>query len=306
MMILEKQTGLIWFNGKFVPWEEANVHVLSHTLHYGFGVFEGVRAYEANGRSIIFRLQAHMDRFFESAHIINMAIPYTKEVLIKAQKDVLKENKLKSAYIRPMAFYGGQHLGLQLKGLSTNIIVAAWEWSQYFNNEKNVGIRAHTSSFIRNNVNATLLKAKANGHYVNSILALQEANALGFDEALMLDAQGYVSEGSSSNVFIVRNGSLITPQTSSILEGITRDTVMTLARDLGIDVIEKNITRDNVYIADEMFFTGTAAEINAVSELDKRKIGDGTIGEITKALQAEYMKTVCADNQKYEHWLTSV
>lgn len=304
MSLLEKE-GFIWFDGEFIPWADAKVHVLTHTLHYGAGVFEGVRAYETPRGPAIFRLKAHTNRLFRSAHILNIDIPYSKEVLSEAQKEAIVKNKLNSAYIRPVIFYGAEHLGVQTTNLPVHVAIAVWEWGSYFKmDDPNLGIKAHTSTYTRNYVSSVLCKAKANGNYINSILALQEAKARGCEEALMLDTQGFVSEGSSANVFIVRDDVIYTPCTATILEGITRDTVIILAKKLGITVIEKNLTRDDTYTADEMFFTGTAAEITPVSEMDGRKIGDGFRGKITKTLQDLYSEVVLGKNDDYIDWVT--
>jgi len=278
--------GLIWYDGKMVDWRSATTHVLSHTLHYGMGVFEGVRAYKTDKGAAIFRLKEHTDRLFRSAHILGMKMPFDKATLMEAQKAAVRENNLESAYMRPMAFYGPEAMGISAKKLSTHVIVAAWTWGAYMGDDaiKN-GIRVKTSSFSRHHVNITMCKAKANGNYMNSILAHQEAAQDGYDEALLLDVDGFVAEGSGENVFIVRNGKLITPDLTSALEGITRDTIVQLAGEIGLQVVEKRITRDEVYSADEAFFTGTAAEVTPIRELDNRAIGDGKRGPITEKLQ---------------------
>jgi len=256
---MEDRDGHIWFDNKMTPWREAKTHVLTHTLHYGMGVFEGVRAYKASEGTAIFRLKEHTDRLFNSAHILGMKIPYDKNVIMDAHKKAVKENKLESAYIRPMAFYGAEAMGISAKTLSTHVIVAAWEWGAYMGKEAlENGIRVKTSSFSRHHVNITMCKAKANGNYMNSILAHQEASQDGYDEAILLDVNGFVTEGSGENIFIVKHNKLITPDLTSALEGITRDTIIRIANDLNIPVIEKRITRDEVYTADEAFFTGTA------------------------------------------------
>jgi len=283
---MSDRDGLIWFDKKMTPWREAQTHVLTHTLHYGLGVFEGVRAYEAEKGTAIFRLKEHTNRLFNSAHIVSMAMPFSKDEINQAQIDSVKENKLKSAYIRPMAFYGSEGMGISAKTLSTHVIVAAWSWGAYMGQEAlEKGIAVKTSSFSRHHVNVTMCKAKANGNYMNSILAHQEAINDGYNEALLLDTQGFVSEGSGENIFLVKNGRLITPSLSSALEGITRDTIIEIAKAHDIQVIEKNITRDEVYTADEAFFTGTAAEVTPIRALDRRNIGKGSRGEITEFLQ---------------------
>jgi len=299
--------GVIWYDGKMVNWRDATTHVLTHTLHYGMGVFEGVRAYKTDKGTAIFRLQEHTDRLFRSAHILGMKLPYTKEELMAAQLAAVRDNKLESAYLRPMAFYGAEAMGISAKTLSTHVIVAAWKWGAYMGQDAlDNGIRVKTSSFARHHVNITMCKAKANGNYMNSILAHQEAAADGYEEALLLDVDGFVAEGSGENVFIVRNGKLYTPDLTSALEGITRDTIVQLAGELGIPVIEKRITRDEVYGADEAFFTGTAAEVTPIRELDRRSIGAGTAGPITKQLQKLYFDVVTGKSAEHAGWLTLV
>jgi branched-chain amino acid aminotransferase len=302
---MKDRDGLIWFNDKFVPWREAKTHVLTHTLHYGLGVFEGVRAYETKKGAAIFRLEDHTKRLFNSAHIVGMKIPFDAAKINKAQKESISKNNLKSGYIRPMAFYGAEAIGISAKELSTNVIVAAWNWGAYMGQEAlESGIKVKTSSFSRHHVNSTMTKAKANGNYMNSIIAHQEATSDGYDEALLLDTQGFIAEGTGENIFIVKHGKLYTPTLSSALEGITRDTVITIAKDLNVEVIEKNITRDEVYTADEAFFTGTAAEVTPIKELDKRLIGKGKRGSLTEEIQKIYFDTVKGINSHYAHWLT--
>ena len=302
---MKDRDGLIWFNDKFVPWREAKTHVLTHTLHYGLGVFEGVRAYETKKGAAIFRLEDHTKRLFNSAHIVGMKIPFDAAKINKAQKESISKNNLKSGYIRPMAFYGAEAMGISAKELSTNVIVAAWNWGAYMGQEAlESGIKVKTSSFSRHYVNSTMTKAKANGKYMNSIIAHQEATSDGYDEALLLDTQGFIAEGTGENIFIVKHGKLYTPTLSSALEGITRDTVITIAKDLNVEVIEKNITRDEVYTADEAFFTGTAAEVTPIKELDKRLIGKGKRGSLTEEIQKIYFDTVKGINSHYAHWLT--
>lgn len=306
-MSMDDRDGLIWFDGKMVPWREANVHVLTHTLHYGMGVFEGVRAYHTDQGAAIFRLQDHTNRLLDSAKIMRMKLPFSKEEINQAQIDSIIENKLDSAYIRPMFFYGSEGMGLRADGLKVHGIIAAWEWGAYLGEENmQKGIRIKTSSFTRHHVNITMCKAKANGHYINSMLALREALTDGYDEALLLDNEGYVAEGSGENIFIIKNGVIYTPDLTSALNGITRNTVMTLANDLGIDVVEKRITRDEIYIADEAFFSGTAAEVTPIRELDNRSIGSGTRGPITERLQTLYFDIVHGREARYSHWLTPV
>jgi len=299
--------GVIWYDGKMVNWRDATTHVLTHTLHYGMGVFEGVRAYITDKGTAIFRLQDHTDRLFRSAHILGMKMPYSKEEISAAQLAAVRENNLESAYLRPMAFYGAEAMGISAKTLSTHVIVAAWKWGAYMGQEAlDHGIRVKTSSFSRHHVNVTMCKAKANGNYMNSILAHQEAAQDGYEEALLLDVDGFVAEGSGENVFIVRNGKIYTPDLTAALEGITRDTIVQLAGELGIPVIEKRITRDEVYGADEAFFTGTAAEVTPIRELDRRSIGAGTAGPITKQLQKMYFDVVHGRSAKHADWLTLV
>lgn len=299
--------GVIWYDGKMVNWRDATTHVLTHTLHYGMGVFEGVRAYKTDKGTAIFRLKDHTDRLFRSAHILGMKLPYSKEEISAAQLASVRDNNLESAYLRPMAFYGAEAMGISAKTLSTHVIVAAWKWGAYMGQDAlDHGIRVKTSSFSRHHVNITMCKAKANGNYMNSILAHQEAHNDGYDEALLLDVDGFVAEGSGENVFIVRNGKLYTPDLTAALEGITRDTIVQLAADLGIPVIEKRITRDEVYSADEAFFTGTAAEVTPIRELDRRSIGTGTAGPITKELQKLYFDVVTGQSAEHTDWLTLV
>jgi branched-chain amino acid aminotransferase len=299
--------GVIWYDGKMVNWRDATTHVLTHTLHYGMGVFEGVRAYKTDKGTAIFRLKEHTDRLFRSAHILGMKMPFTKVEMVEAQKAAVRDNHLESAYMRPMAFYGAEAMGISAKTLSTHVIVAAWKWGAYMGQDAlDNGIRVKTSSFARHHVNITMCKAKANGNYMNSILAHQEAAQDGYDEALLLDVDGFVAEGSGENIFIIRNGKLYTPDLTSALEGITRDTIVQLAAEIGLNVIEKRITRDEVYSADEAFFTGTAAEVTPIRELDRRNIGTGTAGPITKQLQKMYFDAVTGKSAKHVDWLTLV
>jgi len=299
--------GVIWYDGKMVNWRDATTHVLTHTLHYGMGVFEGVRAYKTDKGTAIFRLKEHTDRLFRSAHILQMKMPYSKEQMMEAQKAAVRENNLESAYMRPMAFYGAEAMGISAKTLSTHVIVAAWKWGAYMGQDAlDNGIRVKTSSFSRHHVNITMCKAKANGNYMNSILAHQEAALDGYDEALLLDVDGFVAEGSGENIFIIRNGKLYTPDLTSALEGITRDTIVQLAAEIGLTVIEKRITRDEGYSADEAFFTGTAAEVTPIRELDRRSIGSGTAGPITKQLQKMYFDAVTGKSAKHADWLSLV
>ncbi len=302
-------SGTVWLNGQYMPIEEANVSVMTHTLHYGFGVFEGVRAYETARGPAIFRLQAHTDRLFRSAHMLNMQIPYTKDMLNEVQQELLRKNKLNSAYIRPLCFMGPESVGLRLsKNQSVNVMIAAWRWGAYMGAASlSEGIHLCVSSFSRQHPNSTLTKAKACGNYINSILATQEAIANGYNEVLMLDTQGYVAEASSSNFFMVVEGDLITPPTDACLQGITRDSIMQLARDTGLKVIERRITRDEVYVADEAFLTGTAVEMTPICSVDKRQIGLGKPGPITQQLQLAFFNEVRGQGEAtYPEWLTLV
>ncbi|MFM9914122.1 MAG: branched-chain amino acid transaminase [Methylophilaceae bacterium] len=306
-MSMADRDGVIWYDGKMVPWRDATTHVLTHTLHYGMGVFEGVRAYKTEKGTAIFRLQEHTDRLLRSAHILGMKIPFDKKTLMEAQKTSVRENNLESGYLRPMAFYGSEAMGIAAKTLSVHVIVAAWSWGTYLGKEAlENGIRVKTSSFARHHVNVTMCKAKANGNYMNSILAHQEAAQDGYDEALLLDVDGFVAEGAGENIFIIRNGKLITPDLTSALEGITRDTIMQLAGELNLTIIEKRITRDEVYSADEAFFTGTAAEVTPIRELDNRAIGKGTRGPITEKLQSLFFDAVTGKSPRHQSWLTLV
>lgn len=306
-MSMADRDGLIWFDGELVPWRDAKVHVLTHTLHYGMGVFEGVRAYATDKGPAIFRLHEHTDRLFRSAHIMNMKVPFTKEQVNAAQLEAVRANNLPHAYLRPMMFLGSEAMGLRASGLKVHLIVAAWPWPSYMSPESiSQGIKVRTSSFTRHHVNISMCKAKANGHYINSMLALSEAQACGCDEALLLDPEGYVAEGSGENIFIVRNGVLYTPELTSCLDGITRASVITLAKELGYEVKEKRITRDEVYIADEAFFTGTAAEVMPIRELDGRAIGTGSRGTITEILQTRYFDTVMARRNDHPEWISYV
>ena len=306
-MSMADRDGVIWFDGEMRPWREATTHVLTHTLHYGMGVFEGVRAYDAEQGTAVFRLRDHTDRLFRSAHILQMPMPYDKDTLNEAQLAVVRENNLQSGYLRPMCFYGAEGMGLRADNLKVHVIVAAWEWGAYLGKENlQKGIRIRTSSFTRHHVNITMCKAKANGNYMNSMLALNEALTCGYDEAMMLDNEGYVAEGSGENIFIVRNGVLYTPDLTSALEGVTRDTIMILAREEGLEIREKRMTRDEVYIADEAFFTGTAAEVTPIREVDNRTIGGGGRGPITERLQTLYFDQAHGRREDHPEWLALV
>jgi branched-chain amino acid aminotransferase, group I len=306
-MGMEDRDGVIWFDGRFLPWREAKVHVLTHTLHYGMGVFEGIRAYETPRGTAIFRLKEHTKRMFGSAKILGLDIGYSEDEINQAIIDTVRENKLASAYIRPMSFYGSESMGIHAKGLKVHTMVAAWHWGAYLGAEgMERGIRVKTSSFTRHHPNITMVRAKSNGAYMNSMLALQEVSRQGYDEALLLDTQGFVAEGSGENFFMVRNGVIYTPELTSALEGITRDTVIKLAQEIGIEVREKRITRDEVYLADEAFFTGTAAEVTPIRELDDRPIGAGRRGPITEKLQSMYFDQVQGRRDTHPEWLTYV
>ncbi len=304
-MTFADREGVIWMDGELIPWRDATVHVLTHTLHYGLGVFEGVRAYKTDKGTAIFRLQHHTERLFRSAHIMGMRLPFDRDTLNEAQKLVVQKNDLASAYIRPIVFYGSEGMGLHADNLRVHVAVASWEWGAYLGDEGLAnGIRVKTSSFSRHHVNSTMCKAKANGHYYNSILALQEVAKAGYDEALLLDLEGFVAEGSGENIFIVRDGKILTPDLTSALEGITRDTILQLIAELGLEVKEKRITRDEIYVADEAFFTGTAAEVTPIRELDDRAIGRGERGPITEQLQTMYFDTVYGRRDQHQDWLT--
>ncbi len=306
-MSMSDRDGVIWYDGKMVPWRDATTHVLTHTLHYGMGVFEGVRAYKTPQGTAIFRLKEHTDRLFNSAHIFGMKMPYDRATIMQAQLAAVRDNKLESGYLRPLAFYGSEAMGISAKTLSTHVIVAAWPWGAYLGKEAlENGIRVKTSSFTRHHVNITMCRAKASSSYTNSILAHQEAAQDGYDEALLLDVDGYVAEGSGENIFIVKQGKLYTPDLTSCLEGITRDTIIQLAAEIGVPVIEKRITRDEVYCCDEAFFTGTAAEVTPIRELDRRTIGAGKRGPITTQLQAMFFDCVTGKAPKHQDWLTHI
>jgi branched-chain amino acid aminotransferase len=306
-MGMDDKEGWIWLDGEWIPWREAKVHVLTHTLHYGCGVFEGLRAYPTEGGAAIFRLAEHTDRLFRSAHILRMEIPFSKEELNRAQCEAVRRNGLGSAYLRPMCFLGSEGMGLHAANLKVHVMIAAWEWGSYLGAENMArGIKVRTSSFTRSHVNSSMLKAKANGNYLNSILAVREAVDAGCDEALLLDHEGLVAEGSGENIFLVRNGKLFTPDLTSALEGITRETLMTIAREEGLEVSEKRITRDEVYVADEAFFTGTAAEVTPIREVDGRRIGSEGRGPITTRLQSIYFDYVHGKRESHRDWLTLV
>jgi branched-chain amino acid aminotransferase len=310
---LDDRDGKIWMDGELVDWRDAKIHVLSHTLHYGCGAFEGVRAYKtADGGTAIFRLAEHTERLFNSAKILRMKIPFTQEQLNEAQKQVVRENKLESCYLRPLIWIGSEKLGVSPKGNKIHAMVAAWSWGAYLGEEgMKRGIRVKTSSYTRHHVNITMTQAKTVSNYTNSILANMEALDDGYDEALLLDASGFVSEGAGENIFVVKGGVVYTPDLSAgALNGITRNTILHVCKDLGLELVQKRITRDEVYIADEAFFTGTAAEVTPIRELDRVEIGNrgdgGARGPITEKIQAAFFDIVNGKNPQYAHWLTKV
>jgi branched-chain amino acid aminotransferase len=299
--------GWIWNDGKLVPWREATTHVLTHSLHYGLAVFEGVRAYKTVDGTAIFRLKEHTERLFNSAHIYMMKIPYSRDELAEAQREVVRANELESCYIRPIAFYGSEKMGVSPKGAKVHVAIAAWPWGAYLGAEGlEKGIRIKTSSFARHHVNVSMCRAKYSGTYANSILANQEALDHGYDEGLLLDVDGFVAEGAGENLFVIKNGRIFEPELTSALIGITRETVIQLASDLGYKVEPRRITRDDLYIADEAFFTGTAAEVTPIRECDGRAIGEGRRGPITGKIQAAFFDLVNGRNKKYKEWLTPV
>src|SRR5512143_1502753 len=302
-----KKSDKIWMDGKFVSWDDANVHILTHTLHYGLGVFEGIRCYKTGTGSAIFRLDEHVERLFDSAHIFMMKVPFSKEQIRDAIIETVKVNKMKECYVRPIVYVGYGAMGLYPKDNPIKVAIAAWPWGAYLGDEGlEKGIRVKVSSFIRHHVNVDMTRGKVCGYYVNSQIAKREAISCGYDEALLLDTEGYVSEGSGENVFIVRNKRIKTTPLTSILEGITRDSIITVARDMKIPVIEERFTRDEIYIAYEAFFTGTAAEVTPIREVDNRLIKDGKPGPITKKLQKAYFDVVNGRSVKHKKWLTKV
>lgn len=307
MSPMDDRDGKIWMDGKLTDWRSAKIHVLTHSLHYGMSVFEGVRAYKTDKGTVIFRLVEHTKRLLNSAKIFQMNVPYDMDTLMEAQKQVIRENRLETGYIRPIIWIGSEALGISARNNTIHTAIAAWTWGAYLGEDgMSRGIRVKISSFSRHHVNVSLVRAKASGYYINSILANQEATADGYDEAMLLDTEGFVSEGSGENVFIVKNGKLYTPDLASCLDGITRDSVITLAKDAGIEVIEKRITRDEVYCADEVFFSGTAAEITPIREVDNRQIGNGSRGPVTEKIQSLFFDAVSGKNPKYAHWLSAV
>ena len=306
-MSMADRDGYIWYDGKLVPWRDATTHVLTHSLHYGLAVFEGVRAYNTVKGTAIFRLREHSQRLLNSAHIYMMKIPYSIEQLMEAQKEVVRANKLESCYLRPIAFYGSEKMGVSPKGNTVHVAVAAWPWGAYLGADAiEQGIRVKTSSYARHHVNVSMTRAKYSGTYANSILANLEATEHGYDEGLLLDVDGFVAEGSGENLFMVKDGKIFEPELTSALIGITRDSIITLAADMGYTVSAKRITRDDLYIADEAFFTGTAAEVTPIREVDGRAIGSGKRGPITEKLQKLFFDAVNGRSAAHADWLTAV
>jgi len=306
-MSMADRDGYIWYDGKLVPWRDATTHVLTHSLHYGLSVFEGLRAYKTASGTAIFRLQDHTRRLCNSAHIYQIPMPFDADTLNAAQCEVVRANQLESCYVRPLVFYGSEKMGVSPKGAQVHVAIAAWPWGAYLGEEALAqGIRVKVSSYARQHVNVTMPRAKVATTYANSILANAEALENGYDEALLLDTEGFVAEGAGENLFIVKDGVICEPEIASALTGITRSTVHALAADLGIPVVTKRLTRDDVYIADEAFFTGTAAEVTPIREVDNRKIGAGRRGPVTEKLQTAFFDVVSGRNPKYAHWFTQV
>lgn len=306
-MSMADRDGFIWYDGKLVPWREATTHVLTHSLHYGLSVFEGVRAYKTVKGTAIFRLKEHTDRLFNSAHIYLMQIPYSRETLMEAQKEVVRANKLESCYLRPIAFYGSEKMGVSPRGAAVHVAVAAWPWGAYLGEEGlEKGIRVKTASFARHHVNVTMPRAKVATTYANSILANLEATTDGYDEALLLDTEGFVAEGAGENLFIVKDGVIYEPEIASALTGITRATVISMAKELGLEVRSRRLTRDDIYIADEAFFTGTAAEVTPIRELDNRTIGQGKRGPVTTRIQSLFFDIVNGRSTGHDDWLAFI
>ena len=306
-MSMADRDGHIWYDGKLVPWRDANTHVLTHSLHYGLAVFEGLRAYHTSRGTAIFRLQEHTERLFNSAHIYMMKLPYDRATIMAAHKEVVRANKLESCYIRPIAFYGSEKMGVSPKGATVHVAIAAWPWGAYLGPEAlEKGIRVKTSSFARHHVNVSMCRAKYSGTYANSILANLEATEHGYDEGLLLDVDGFVAEGSGENLFMVKDGKIYEPELTSALIGITRRSIIDLAEEMGYPVTARRITRDDLYIADEAFFTGTAAEVTPIREVDSRMIGSGKTGPITAKLQKAFFDIVNGRNDKYRDWLAPV
>jgi branched-chain amino acid aminotransferase len=306
-MSMADRDGWIWYDGTLVPWRDANTHVLTHSLHYGLAVFEGLRAYQTVAGTSIFRLREHTDRLFNSARIFLMEIPYSRDEIAEAQREVVRQNRLETCYIRPIVFYGSEKMGVSPKGAAVHVAIAAWPWGAYLGEDGlQKGIRVKTSSFARHHINVSMVRSKTAGHYVNSILANMEATRDGYDEALLLDTAGFVAEGAGENLFLVRDGRLIEPQLVSGLTGITRASVIELANDMGLEVLSQPLTRDDVYLADEAFFTGTAAEVTPIRELDGRVIGHGSRGPVTERIQKRFFEVVSGRAERYRHWLTKV
>jgi branched-chain amino acid aminotransferase len=306
-MSMADRDGFIWHDGKLVPWREATTHVLTHSLHYGLAVFEGLRAYKTEDGTAIFRLKEHTDRLFNSAHIYMMKMPYDKETLMEAHREVVRANKLESCYLRPIAFYGSEKMGVSPKGAQVHVSIAAWPWGAYLGEDGLAnGIRVKTSSYARHHVNVSMCRAKYSGTYANSILANMEATEHGYDEALLLDVDGFVAEGAGENLFIVKDGQIYEPEIASALVGITRATVIQLAKELGYEVKAKRLTRDDIYIADEAFFTGTAAEVTPIREVDSRQIGAGKRGPVTEKIQSLFFDVVNGKVPAHQDWLAKV
>ena len=304
-MSMSDRDGTLWLDGRYIPWRTANTHVLTHSLHYGMAVFEGVRAYQTTEGTALFRLREHTERLLRSAHILQIPVPFALETLMDAQCQVVAQNHLKEGYIRPLVYLGSEKMGVSPRGAQTHVAIAAWPWGAYLGEEAlQQGIRVKVSSYTRHHPNITLCKAKASGNYMNSILAKNEATADGYDEALLLDVEGFVAEGSGENLFMVKRGVLYTPDLSSALEGITRDSIIQLAQEMGITVLERRISRDELYTADEVFFTGTAAEVTPIREIDRRVIGQGTRGPLTEKLQSAYFDCVKGRAPAHRDWLT--
>ncbi|CAM5296278.1 branched-chain amino acid transaminase [Eoetvoesiella caeni] len=306
-MSMSDRDGFIWYDGKLVPWRDATTHVLTHSLHYGLAVFEGVRAYNSDLGTAIFRLEEHTTRLFNSAHIYQMKIPFDRETIMQAQREVVRRNALDSCYIRPLVFYGSEKMGVSPRGAQVHVAIAAWAWGAYLGEDAlKQGIRVKISSYARQHVNVTMPRAKVASTYANSILANAEALDHGYDEAILLDTDGFVAEGSGENIFIVKDGVLYEPEIASALTGITRSSIHALAADLGIKIVTRRLTRDDLYIADEAFFTGTAAEVTPIREIDQRIIGQGSRGPVTEKLQKAFFDAVHGRNAKYHHWLSKV
>ncbi|MDX9699175.1 MAG: branched-chain amino acid transaminase [Rhodocyclaceae bacterium] len=306
-MSMADRDGFIWYDGKLVPWRDATTHVLSHSLHYGLSVFEGVRAYNTVKGTAIFRLAEHTQRLLNSGKIYMMDIPYSRDELMAAQLEVVRANKLESCYLRPIAFYGSEKMGISTRGATVHVAIAAWPWGAYLGEDGlERGIRVKTSSFARHHVNVTMPRAKLASTYANSILANLEATQDGYDEALLLDTQGFVAEGAGENLFVIKDGKIYEPEIASALTGITRDSVITVAREFGLEVQSRRLTRDDIYIADEAFFTGTAAEVTPIRELDNRVIGEGRRGPVTEKIQSRFFDIVNGRAPEYAHWLTCI